>query len=189
MKDLPWYKYHKRNYYNRVGEVGVKPWVPLIGLLVCALAVAVFGNVMLIKRSYSMFKSSGAQYILARDAPNATLISKYLDKLDTGLDEQHALSGSTALVFKADNNDIGIYRTNLTQLRERAQQAATIAPDNISYQYAITNLKSAVSNIGTIDNGLLWVRYWWLYFLTVIAYVAVGIFGIWFLVVVYDYRY
>jgi hypothetical protein len=109
-----------------------------------------------------MRKAVSAPYALAKNAPNAALTLAYLDQLDAGLVAKNATTGSTALIFKTDANSLSVYRHNLTELRDRARYVSTIDQSNISYQYAVSNLKAAVQHIGDPANGILWVNYWWL---------------------------
>lgn len=159
---------------TKVGtKTRLKSWVLWLIALVSLVAVAV-GIVCYISANYyDMYKSSGSQYDLAMAAPNADGIASYLGQVDDGLVAQDAAEGHAALIFKSDANDIGIYRDQLAKLRDRATFVSSLDADGVAYQYALTNLRAAVSNLGTVDNGVLWARFWWAWIAFIVSCVVV----------------
>jgi hypothetical protein len=161
------------HYSWNARHIGMKTklqkWVSWAIVLLCAITVTALAVSYISVCYYDMYKSSGAQYDLARAAPNADVIAYYLGRIDDGLVQQDATSGYAAAIFKSDANDLGIYRAQLGNLRERAAYVATLAHRTVAYQYALTNLRSAVNNLGTVDNALLWARLWWAWAVVIIA--------------------
>lgn len=138
---------------------------------------------------YQFFKASGSQYRLAKSAPSAALIASYLQDMQAGLDQLNVKTGYHALVFKADSNSIPVYRHNVDALIARAQYVSTLKESDISYQYAITNLHTAVTQLGTIDNAMLWVRYWPILLWGILGLVFGGVAFLWGAIRRSEFRY
>jgi hypothetical protein len=151
----------------------LKAWVVWLVVLLSTAAIAVLAIGYVSSNYYDMYKSSGAQYDLARAAPNADGIAYYLGRVDDGLVTQNAADGHAALIFKSDANDIGIYRGQLAKLQKRAVLVSTLDTDSVAYQYALTNLRAAVNNLGTVDNGVLWAHLWWAWLIVIVSMTAV----------------
>jgi hypothetical protein len=173
------FRYAKSSYSYDTKQGQLKRWVLPLGVFIGAILLAFCLNFAGCNAGYSLNKAIGAPYNLANAAPNAMLVRTYLDQLDAGLVAKNATTGHTVLIFKTNANSLSTYQHNLTELRARAQYVATIDQSSISYQYAITNLKEAVQNLGNPSNGIYWVRYWWLTGLTVLAYIGVVVIAVW----------
>jgi hypothetical protein len=172
-------RYEEDKYWRDEEKGHFKVWVLPLVVLFGAILITVCLNFAGCSVGYTVSKAVSAPYELAADAPDAAFTLLYLDQLDAGLVSQNATTGHTALIFKTDANSLSVYRTNLTELRARAHYVAALDQSSISYQYAIANLKEATQNLGNPNNGIVWVQYWWLTGLIVLAYVGSAVSFLW----------
>jgi hypothetical protein len=185
------YAHKKYDYYEHKEIVTTKvKWYAIVLMAATvSFVAAVCCLIFNINKGYEFYQQSGAQYDLAVAAPNAALTATYLQNMENGLDSLGVTTGYSALVFKSEANSIPVYRHNVDTLIVRAQHVATISQDDISYQYAVTNLNKAVEQLGTVDNGVLWVRYWPSQLIIIFGFIF-GIVGlIWGLIWRLDARY